>query len=107
MEDNFYLRITNSFSYPIELILEPLGDVFSMAPAETFEIEFQSRGERNQSSPEIAWSEHVVTVYSGKKGLFVVRVNGKELGDKQRKKGEFFSSEKTPPQGNNGITSRY
>ena len=72
MTNIFHLRLTNSHSQAVQLILEPWGDVRELAAQASVEIAFEVQDEKGIDAPEIQWDASSITVYCGRHGSFEV-----------------------------------
>jgi len=70
MTNIFHLRLTNSHSQAVQLILEPWGDVRELAAQASVEIAFEVEGEKGVDAPEIQWDASSITVYCGRHSSF-------------------------------------
>lgn len=59
-QDEWQFKLTNSFDFEMEVVLEPEGAVLKLPPSHTFEIRFAPA-----FRPEVEVEEKVVTVYGG------------------------------------------
>lgn len=75
------LRVTNAQDHEVSLVVEPWGEIYSMASGETFEVRFEVAGEQAKELPEIVWEKDQILIYAGVSGdiaLFHNSVNLRE-----------------------------
>ena len=73
------IRISNAQDHEVLLVVEPWGEIYSMAVGATFDVRFEVAGEQARELPEIVWEKEQILIYAGVDGDIGLFHNGANL----------------------------